>query len=303
MGLFEDIVAWITQYVVAPAISLVKDWVKWTFVTLPEFLNGVLNKINSWWTSTLKVTWDWLNTTVTKVKTFIDVGYTTLSRWWSTTLGELWNAIEGAVDGVRNFVIDSIDNIWEALNDAWTQFTDWVGTVAAAIYHSIEVVRNNLVTMISNAVNELTRTLSTLAATLWAAIETAVRNAAAALTSAIAGVTAFVNTLAAALWAGINKVWADTSKAVSDAFSSLTKYVNDTASSTIKVLKDWVPGAVSAMFEWAKPIVKPIIDAVGLLTTIVDIVSGVRPETPEEAETKTKITQLYDEVKTEVRKW
>jgi len=53
---------------------------------------------------------------------------------------------------------------------------------------------------------------------------------------------------------------------------------------------------VGAMFEWAKPIVDPIVNAAGWLGDIAGIITGQKPEEPEIKNTRESIKQQREEI-------
>ena len=82
---------------------------------------------------------------------------------------------------------------------------------------------------------------------------------------------------------------------------AFTMDIAEYTDSKIVDIKEWfdieIPELLGPMFEWAKPIVQPIIDAVGFLGEIVGIVTGTAPESTSVKAVKKNYKEQTDRVK------
>jgi hypothetical protein len=57
------------------------------------------------------------------------------------------------------------------------------------------------------------------------------------------------------------------------------------------------------MFEWAKPVIKPIQDAVGFLESIASVFTKTQPEDPAIRNSRDVTKQHFEDVKLLTRRW
>jgi phage-related protein len=249
---------------IADPLKSLRGWLDGIYASLSAIAGEVTKGISSWWETAQTSVKGWVDTAVKSSNDWIKGFPLTISTWWNSTLASVNAAIGTAVKNAN----DWIQTFPTTLSNWWTtttaSVTKWISTAIVDVKTWVQGV---------------TKTIDDAWKTATSAIGTAWNNA-------VTGLTAFVNTQFTAL--------KNTIEGIPGAIQGLI----DTAVSGVK---DWtetfVPDLVSAMFEWAKPIIKPIQDAVGFLESIAGVFTRTQPEDPVINKTRTDIKTHQDAVR------
>jgi phage-related protein len=249
---------------IADPLKSLRGWLDGVYAGLSAIAGEVTKGITSWWATTSASVSSWIDGAVDGVTTWFNDQIGILKRGWDTTFATIPGLITNATAGFSAWIDTEFKNI-----GAW-----WTSTSASVN------------SWISTAVGDLKRYLQGVIVSVDSAWKTATTAISKAWNDAVTGLTAYVNTQFTAL--------KNTIEGIPGAIQGLI----DTAVSGVK---DWtetfVPDLVSAMFEWAKPIIKPIQDAVGFLESIAGVFTRTQPEDPVINKTRTDIKTHQDAVR------
>jgi len=278
MGIYDDISAWLVLYIIRPAIdafkrnatNLEKQIVEIIFVKFNKFFN-------------------WVATLDTTVKGYIDERidevYDDLDGGGWDLFGWLDDIVDGVFDAIENIFVktsqlstivtkilvdwwaDTRDILIDSFKDSFVAVADFAGDVISIIgqlgYITIDVVTGlivdsveSLTSMISTVVKDVSEALSDVTTSILSTVEDVVDAALSFLTNNILEFFGFINELTVGF---------------TDFLLTTIKEINE-------VFADTIPGIVESMFDWAKPIIGPIMDAVGFLGQIAGIFTGSHPK-------------------------
>jgi phage-related protein len=117
--------------------------------------------------------------------------------------------------------------------------------------------------------------------TAYNALSGAISAAAAAINSALSSLSTWIQTSLASLAAAITTRINDLVKWVESIPKAFSDYIGGIVLEIQKWTTQTITTMVSAMFEWAKPIIQPIQDAVGWLGQIAGLFNNTYPKDPE----------------------
>lgn len=235
-----------------------------TIPTLADWWDDILAGIQTWYNDNVKGIIDTISGTVTNVGSWIDNSFNTIGDWWNSVQDSVGSWLSNKWNDISEFWGDITRNITDWWNSTSADVQQWISDAAAGASAWIDTSFSSITDWWSDQWNSITLTIQS-----W------IDDAGSWITSSF---TDFIS------W--LNQLPGDISDYIGTQISDLTDYINDT-----------IPGMVENMFEWAKPIINPIIDAAGFLETISGFLTGSAPEDPRLTEHRKQVQQKRDEIK------
>lgn len=278
-GVVNDTIKWIQDFKTAftadlakffeDPIKYIQDAVDSLIPALSDWWNGILSGINTWYDENIAPIFDSINTTLTGIGSWIDSGFSNIGSWW---------------ESVRHTVSSWFDNVWKDLNTFWTDITSHIGTwwddTKKTIWDGLQSSVAGLQSWLDN--------VGTWIGDWWK------------------GVSDGIGEWWSSTVADLGKSWDDFANGIGSVWDGITKQIGDAIDTAVKNIEKWVnetiPGIVEGMFEWAKPVIQPIMDAVGFLGTIVDTLTGTAPAEPEIEEAKDRQKEIYEKLEETIRR-
>lgn len=156
---------------------------------------------------------------------------------------------------------------------ATTQLTNLgniLSSIGAQISKALQGIAGTIVSYVTSAVQ-----------TAYNALSSAIGAAVKTITDALSSLSTWIQTSMASLAAAITTKINDMVKWVNSIPEAVSSYVGGIVLEIQKWTTQTITSMVGAMFEWAKPIIKPIQDAVGWLGQIAGIFNNTYPKDPE----------------------
>lgn len=245
-------------------VGKITSWIGGTFAKISDVVSTVGSSISSWWSSTSSTVKGWINNAVAGINTWISDFSKNITAWWNSTMGKAWSALQTVVSGIQGFI-----------NVSQKTLTDWWTSASASVKNFFDSTWSSLTEFWNGVASHFT--------SWWADVRKSI-----------------------GAW------WSSTVKALGDAFNTFYKDVSDFISgipgeiqgfinTAVKSMQTWtvqtINDMVGAMFDWAKPIVKPIQDAVGFLGSLVGVVTGSYPKNENVKELQDKQQRLKQEIR------
>lgn len=226
-------------------VSKIQTWMNGVFVAIQDLSSQISSSISTWWNQTVIDVGVMITNATTGFQSWIDERFTGINEWWAdaqTVWGTFWNE---RIKGVEDFI-----------NDFSTKVNNWYNT---KIQPTIDAIQSRL-----NDFGDYIKGIPDLLSRWWndRVIEVGVWIT-EATTAANDWITGFPDL--------IGNWW-------NDRVIEIGIWLADRDNEFNLWVKNILPGIVGNMFEWAKPVIQPIMDAVGFLGQIVGIVTGTAPE-------------------------
>jgi len=232
-------------YFLQNPVESIKTWMSGVFVSIGELTNQISTGISDWWKQGIIDVGVMITSATQGFSSWIDDRFTGINDWWAdaqTVWGTFWN--------------DRIKGVEDWVNEFSTNVSNWYNS---NIQPTIDIIGNRL----DDAKNWILD-FPTLLSTWW---NDRMIDIGVWIVEATTGFNEWINGFAGL----IGDWWTDR---VVEIGIWLTDRNNE--------IKLWVevglPGWIDDMFDWAKPVIQPIMDAVGFLGQIVGIVTGTAPE-------------------------
>jgi len=257
--LFDSFTKEVTQFFRDP-VGKIKEWVESTYTWISDITGTITTTIGDWWDSTKKGIWEWMTNTVATVAVWIDQQFKNIGEWWNNTATSVraWinNAVKYANDWINNWST-TITNWW---NNTRTTIGEWWSDSIKAVGDWIDNTTRNIGEWWNNTWTSITETIQG-----W-----------------IVDATSFVT-----------EKFLSFTKWLEELAGTIADYIGEQIKNVQEWVNDVVPGMVEGMFEWAKPVIDPIINVANWLGQLMGIVQGTYPKEDEiiEAEEKHKETQ------------
>lgn len=274
LGALKDAVLWIQafqlsvttevlKFLVNP-IKYIQDVVDSLIPILSDWWDDIISGVGDWWTTTKSDIGDWWSSASKAVGDWVDSTFSNIGSWW---------------ESVRSTVVDWMLGAWVNAATFWNDVTSKIGTWWDDTKDAI-----------------------------WNSIQSAITGLEAWIDSTKAGIGDWwdgVSTGIGEWWSdtieNLGNAWDDFVSGIGDVWDGIIKAIGDAIDTAVSNMETWVtdtvPGIVSSMFEWAKPIVKPIQDAVGFLGSIAEVFTGKRPKEPEIIEAELSIEEHKKAIK------
>jgi len=300
MGKLEDAASWLIFYVVRPAVQKVIDkfnasyrvFAEIAFVKAYSFLYWIATSnisIFTWVRNEIQDAiddiedndwdfWGWIDNIVNAVFKSIknifvkvaDLSSTVtnlIANWWKTT---------------RTLFLSTLKNTFVAIADFTTDVTKIILDFG---YETFDIIITTAGNMISKAVDVLADTVA---------------NIAKSVSTAIADIIETVSNAIASIEDSITDLTTDLLKDLAETESKIRKLLTDKIKEVMTYINEEVPKIIGGLFDWAKPIVNPIIAAAGWLGSIGEIITGTHKADPELEESidiiKTKRDQVNEAI-------
>jgi len=260
---FEDLSNNVKNFLADP-IGKVQDWVNDIIPVLGDWWNGIILGVRSWYDSNIQPTVDTLRTNIDFVGRWVNVAFININEWW--------DAQKTSVQAWINERVEDITDFWNkfpgAVSNWWTSTAldvhAWIDNSIKGVTTWIDETKDNIGTWWNARLAEVQ---------LWVSVTFAV----------------------------ITDFWTSTMQSFSDWLGELGQSIADYIGEQVINLQTWVideiPGMVINMFDWAKPIIQPIIDASDWLGQIGGILTSTRPKEPEIIEAEETIKEHQDAAK------
>ena len=253
----------ITNFFADP-ISKVRSWVLDLIPTLADWWNDILTGVGTWWESTSLDVKAWINDALGGFNTWIDEGFSNIGSWWSSTATSVHSWINSAVSNITDF--------YEAFPIA---ISSWYNSNIGPIIDTVNGTINDLQEWIGEGFSNIGK--------WWESTWT--------------GVITWFDSKMIDAFAWFTSSFQDFLDFIGEIPLGIADYIG----TVVLDIQDWtkgiVPGIVSGMFEWAKPVIQPVIDAAGWIGEIAGILTGTRPKEQEIKDTEETIQEHYDAVK------
>ena len=295
-----------------------EDPIGWTLCTITNGFSVFIEWFSTSFLGFIQSISDWMNTfganlaifirdPVTKIQTwmsgvFVSIGELTnqiatgISDWWKQGIIDVGVMITNATNSFNIWIDDNFSGInawWENIKTVWGTFwTDAItGLQLWAAEFTINV--NNWYTANIQPIID-TINIATINAGAW-----------------IAGFPTFIaqwwndRMIDIGVWlveatTNFNNFLGDFTGTIGDWWNDRVIDIGVWLADRTNEFNLWVetglPGIVGNMFEWAKPAIQPIMDAVGFLGQIVGIVTGTATEDPKIAKHKTDVQTERDRI-------
>ncbi|RLG43611.1 MAG: hypothetical protein DRN81_06165, partial [Thermoproteota archaeon] len=159
---------------------------------------------------------------------------------------------------------------------AWTSFTEMAGQAWDNVVNAISDAISEAVDWLSSAWNDFTNMVGSAWDNVVSEISGSIESALSWMSDAFMG---------ALDW--INEIGGDIAGFIGDRLDEVYTYIVEE-----------VPNMVSGLFDWAKPVVDPIINAAGWLEKLTNVFTGKYEEDPE----MEKIRQEREKIMEEIRR-
>jgi len=240
-----------------------------TFAKLSEIPSLISDAIGEWWSSASKNLHTWLSNSWSSLNDFWSDITSHIGSWWDSTSHSVRSWIDDAVSSVKDF----IDTGHSTLSSWWTSTWSNVKTWVVDRWTDIEGFWNDITSKIGEWWNDTKKTV-------WDGLNSVVRDISEYFTS---GFTDFI-------------AW------VEDLPGTVADFVGSQISGLQDFITDLIPQVVESMFEWAKPIIKPIQDAVKFLEQISHIFTGSYKDTEEYKKRQQTIKEKQEKIREIVRR-
>lgn len=252
-------------------IISVTDWLNTFGSSLGAFIRDPATKIQDW----MQGTW----TTITEVTNSISTG---IANWWTQEIINVGIMISNATEGFSDWIDDrftGINDWWADAQTVWGTFwderikgvEDWINEFSTNVSNWYNSNIQPTIDAISSGIDDAAdwiKDFPTLLSTWWndRIIEVGVW---------IADGTAAANDWITGFPTLIGNWW-------NDRVIEIGVWLTDRNNEIKKWVDDGLPGWVEVMFEWAKPLVSPIIAVAEVLGKLLDITEETIERTPEE---------------------
>ena len=251
------------------AETQVRSWVDNIIPTLQDWWGDIVDGVGDWYDTNIKPTVDSIGTKVDEVKNWIGSQWDSLADWWKHTSAgvQSWinNAVKSANDWIKNFP-DTIGSWWDSTS---TTVKDWIGGVWDDVSGWIGEQWDNLGDWWDETSQGITDAIG------------------GAVDAAVSWITDKFNDFL-------------------DWLNSIPGTVSDFIGGVVSDVQEWtvstINDMVGAMFEWAKPVIQPIIDAATWLGKITGVITKSEPENPVFQQHRNNVKSHLDKVKEILKK-
>jgi len=291
MGKLEDAATWLIFYVIRPAVQKVIDklnesyriYTEIAFIKLSVFLHWIATSnisIFTWVNNKIAdaieeiedndggwFDWIWdivdsvldaIEDIFVKVSKLSNKVLTIIADWWETTRDLFLSTLKDTFVSVADFAVDVQEAIADWWTDTWTMITETISSTISAAVDAITTTVTNIAESVSKAIADIIDTV----------------------TNAIANIED-----------SITDFTIDIMKDLAETESKIRTLLTDKINEVMTYINEEIPKVVGSMFEWAKPVIDPIIAAAGWLGSLTNIFTGTAPEDP-------RIRTFIDEEKT-----
>jgi len=294
MGLLEDVSTWVAFYIVRPAIDAFK---KHATTIEKAWANVVEWKLRHfiWWVGTLNTTVKgYIHNKINEALEDVESGTWNFFGWIDKIIDHVFDSIKNLfvrVSKLSNEVLKIISDWWKTardtllrtLKDTFVSIADFTIDVTKIIldfgYEAFSVIIKTVGNMISTAV---------------AVIATTVANLVESVATSISNIIESVATAAAKIMDALSDLAVKIAEDIAETAGDFATLISDKIGELYEFIEKEVPNMVGGLFDWAKPVIQPIVDAVGFLKTIMEIVTGTREEDPAITEHREKITEQQE---------
>lgn len=293
MGFLEDISSWIAYYIVRPAVNLTIKKLGAQHFAWITFMGLKLRIFLAWVTRLDTTLAGWIRQEIVKELAYAVSGYSNLVSILNKKVKDVIKQVEGLLDHVRLFAsrVISVTILWwtverakllKLMRDSYIRILEFEKEAIKVILDwwkdTWTMVVNHVKAQLDLLGVELDLDLNLLIKQLDTSVDTVLKH----LDVQIHNVTLIID----------NQI-----KSVQIWFEAMDKqareWMEGQIDEVIKLYRKEVPSIVEGLFGWAMPVIQPIIDAVGWLETIAEIVTGKAPKEQDiiDAENETKEIQ------------
>jgi len=245
-------------------VTTLRSWLDTAYATISAITGQITKGISDWWTTAQTTVKGWVDTAVKSANDFIKNFPSLLSDWWKSTSSSVGAWIDSAVKSAN----DWIKNFPATISSWWSSTVSSVqGWIAGAVT-SLQSWTNGLIAGVKDAL---------------ASASTAITNA---WSSAVDGLSSWFSSAINDINDFLGGIWDTIGDLIDNAVAGVKDYIGD-----------FVPNLVSGMFEWAKPLVDPLMKAADWLGSIGELITGKKPEDEKIQETRDSVKQHQDAVR------
>ena len=244
-------------YFLQDPISSIKTWMNDVFVAIQNLSTQISSSISTWWNQTVIDVGVMITNATTGFKSWIDERFTGINDWWAdaqTVWGTFWDE---RIQGVENWI-----------NDFLTKINNWYNS---KIQPTIDAINSSL----TDAANWI-KGFPTLLSTWW---NDRIIDVGVWITDATTAANEWINGFSTL----INEWW-------NDRVIEIGIWLTDRNNEIKLWVEEGLPGWVEDMFDWAKPVISPIL---GIANVLSSLWTGLTKEEEEDP----KITAVKDNYK------
>ncbi len=250
-------------YFLQNPVESIRNWMNDVFVSIGELTNQIATGISDWWKQGIIDVGVMITNATNSFNIWIDDNFSGINAWWEnikTVWGTFWtDAITGLQLWAAEFTINV--NNWYTANIQPIIDTINIATINAGAWIA------GFPTFIAQWWNDRMIDIG-----VW-----------------LVEATTNFNNFLGDFTGTIGDWW-------NDRVIDIGVWLADRTNEFNLWVETGLPGIVGNMFEWAKPAIQPIMDAVGFLGQIVGIVTGTATEDPKIAKHKTDVQTERDRI-------
>lgn len=251
-------------------VSKIQTWMSGVFVAVGELTNQIATGINEWWQQGIIDVGIMITDATQNFSSWIDESFTDINAWWED-IKTIWGTVlTDAITGLQKWAADFTINV-----------NNWYNSNLKPTIDAINSGLSDAATWIAG--------FPTLIGQWWQdrVIEVGVWivEATAAANDWIAGFPDLI----AAWW--------------NDRVLEMGLWLAERDTEFNLWVKNTLPGIVGNMFEWAKPVIQPIIDAVGILSKFLGFAEGTYPKDQNITDAETNVKSHRDRIKEIISEW
>jgi hypothetical protein len=243
----ENFSTQLADFMLDPA-EHVKKWVEGLIPSLEDWIGDITVGIQDWWSSMSSTVQTWISNAVAAANDFIKDFPGIIGDWWATVADDVGDWIDDAVSGINQWIKDFPAALGRWWDETSSGIWDALNNVWEDVSGWIGEQWNNLGDWWDDQIEILQRGWDNVVDDLGTWWDDQIE----------------------ILQRGWDNTFAEIPGLIDGAVSGIKDYI-----------ADFVPELVSGMFEWAKPIIKPIQDAVGWLGQIAGVFNNTYPKDPE----------------------
>jgi hypothetical protein len=240
----ENFSTQLADFMLDPA-EHVKKWVEGLIPSLEDWIGDITIGIQDWWSSMSSTVQTWISNAVAAANDFIKDFPGIIGDWWATVADDVGDWIDDAVSGINQWIKDFPGVIEKWWDETSSGIWDAINNAWADFSGWIGETWDNIGAWWDDQVEIIQRSWDNV----------------------VDGLGTWWDDQIEILQRGWDNTFAEIPGLIDGAVSGIKDYI-----------ADFVPELVSGMFEWAKPIIKPIQDAVAFLGNISNLVMGTYPK-------------------------
>ena len=245
-------------------VTKIKDWMDGTWITIQDLGNQISTGISDWWQQGLIDVGIMITNAVSGVQNWIDESHANINAWWEsvkTDWGTFWK--------------DRIKGVEDWVNEFSTNVTNWYNSNIQPTIDAINTASDNARNWILG--------FPTLLSDWW---EDRIIDIGIWIADAQSGLSGFLDGFTGT----IGDWW-------TDRVIDIGIWLDDRNAEIQKWVNEGLPGWIEIMFEWAKPVISPILGIATILSKLLGILERTEPEDPVIIEYKEYFKEQTDRVK------